>query len=367
MVKGEVLFMKGISFFLEKLQANEFIFWIGGLVGLLIIFIGQYGIKRIFKKNIENKRKQLFVNTIINWLSLFIIVIYFFTYFLKTPFIYKTLFVFGDSDISIILILSIIFSLVLAVKISRAVREFILPIVYEKYDLDIGVRASMNTFFNYLIVTLTVIISLSSLGFNLSSLTVFASILGVGIGFGLQNLMSNFISGLIILFERPIRVGDRIIVNNKIANVEEIKIRATIVRTRENERMIIPNSYFLEEKFINRSYSDKRLRISVKVQVAYASDVDLVEKILYKSVYELKNESWPNIVNEPRPRVFFEDFGESGLDFSVWFWINSQLDEREFRIPSDLRFKIIKKFSENKIDIPFPQRDINIRSENKGG
>lgn len=210
---------------------------------------------------------------------------------------------------------------------------------------------------------MTVIISLSSIGFDLSSLTVFGSVLGVGIGFGLRNIMSNFISGLIILFERPIEVGDRIIVDNKIADVEEIKIRATIVRTRANERMIIPNSYFLEEKFINRSYSDTRLRVTVEVQVAYGSDVELVEEILYQSVYELKKESWPNILDEPNPRIFFEKFGESGLNFSVWFWIDSQSDEREFRIPSDLRFKIIKKFEENSIKIPYPQRDIHIRTK----
>lgn len=353
-----------LTTFTEKFQNNGFSFWIGAMAGVVLILLVRLGLNSFLRKKFNQQKLGLFLHTIVNWASLFILIIYLFTYFSNTPILYKTLFVFGDTQITIILLLTIVFSIILAMKFSKAVREFILPIVYDRYSLNTGLRASMNTFFNYAIVSLSVIISLSSIGFNLDSLAVFASVLGVGIGFGLKNVMSNFISGLIILFERPIRVGDRIIIDNTIANIEEIKIRATIVRTRVNERMIIPNSYFLEEKFVNRSYVDERLRIPVRVEVAYGSDVVLVEKLLHECVYELKKEMWPNIVDEPDPRVFFEDFGESGLNFSVWFWIDSQQDEREFRIPSDLRFKIIKKFSENNISIPYPQRDLHIIKNN---
>ena len=352
--------MEELMNFVERFQNNGLVFWLGSILGFMVILLGRFGLRWILKRKIKHEKTQLFINTIINWLTLFISIIYFFTYFSEISYIYKTLFVFGDTQITIILILTILFSIILAVRLSRAVREFILPIFYEKYELDRGLRASINTFFNYLIVSMVVITSLSSIGFDLSGLTIFGSVLGVGIGFGLKNLMSNFISGLIILFERPIKVGDRVIIDDKIADVEEIKIRATIVRTRANERMVIPNSYFLEEKFINRSYSDRKLRIRVEVEVAYGSDVELVEKILYESVDELQKEHWPNIIHEANPRVFFENFGESGLTSSVWFWIDSQRDEKEFRIPSDLRFKIIKKFADNDIAIPFPQRDIHI-------
>lgn len=357
--------MEILAQFIDKIQNTGIFFWLGAIAGIGLIFIVRFGLRKFFKKKIKRERTRLFLNTIINWVTLFVLFTYLFTYFSKTSLLYKTLFVFGDTQITIILILTIVFSVILSVKFSKAIQEFILPVAYEKYDVDIGLRVSMNTFLSYFIVSLAVIISLSSIGFDLSSLTVFASVLGVGIGFGLQNVMSNFISGLIILFERPIRVGDRIVVDGKIANVEEIKIRATVVRTRVNERMIIPNSYFLEEKFVNRTYSGKNLRISVDVQVSYGSDVELVKETLYNSVYQLKEESWPNILQNPRPRVFFEEFGESGLDFSVWFWIDSQEDEREFRIPSDLRFKIVEKFEENNISIPFPQRDIHIKTDRK--
>lgn len=355
--------MNELTSFIEKIQGNGVTFWLGAITSILLILLIRFALQKILKQKFNKQKTQLFVDTIINWVTLFILVIYFFTYFSKSTFIYQTLFLFGDTRVSIFLILTLIFATFLAVKFSKAIQNFILPVIYERYEFDYGLRASVSTFTNYFIITITVLIALSSIGFDLSSLTIFASVLGVGIGFGLKNVMSNFISGLIILFERPIKVGDRVIIEGQIADVEEIKIRATVVRTRANERLIIPNSYFLEQKFVNRSYVDKRLRVSVNVDVAYGSDVELVEQLLFDSVHELRKEKWPNIVDTPKPRVFFENFGDSGLAFSVWFWINSQTDEREFRIPSDLRFKITKKFAENNVEIPFPQQDVHIITE----
>ncbi|WP_423190321.1 mechanosensitive ion channel family protein [Alkalibacterium sp. f15] len=357
--------MEQLNNFFDFLRNNEISFWLGAIVGFILIFVIRASLHSVLKKVVDQIKTRLFLETIVNWFTVFILVIYFFTYFSETSFIYQTLFVFGNTEITIFLIIAVLFAIILAVKFSKAIREYILPTVYDKYGLDRGLRASMNTFSHYLIITMAVLISLSSIGFNLTSLTVFASVLGVGIGFGLQNVMSNFISGLIILFERPIRVGDRIIIDGTIADVEEIKIRATVVRTRVNERMIIPNSYFLEEKFVNRSYTDTRLRIPVEVGVSYGSNVELVQRLLHEAVYELREESWPNILESPTPRVFFEGFGESALKFTVWFWIDSQSDEREFIIPSDLRFKLFKKFAENNIEIPFPQRDIHVISNKK--
>lgn len=347
---------------IETADYSGISFWIWAIVGFCLILLIRFGINEGLKRLVSNERTRLFLTTILNWLTFFAVIIYLFTYFSRTSFIYQTLFIFGDTDITIFLVLTIIFSLILAVKVSNAIRSYILPTVYDKYGLDRGVQASMNTFFHYSIITIAILIAFSSIGFDLTSFTVFASVLGVGIGFGLQNVMSNFISGLIILFERPIKVGDRIIIDGTIADVEEIKLRATVVRTRVHERMIIPNSYFLEEKFVNRSYADTRLRIAVGVGVSYGSDVMLVKRLLKEAVIELREESWPNILSDPEPRVFFEEFGESSLDFTVWFWIDTQSEEREFRIPSDLRFKIFEKFDQHDISIPFPQRDIHVKS-----
>lgn len=357
--------MADITAFIEKMQENNLIFWLGAIAGVLLILLIRFALQTIFKRRVKKEKTRLFLDTILNWFTLFVLVIYFFTYFSESSFIYETLFVLGDTRVTIFLILTLAFAILLAVKFSKAIQDFILPVIYNRYEFDTGLRVSINTFTRYFIITITVLIALSSIGFDLSSLTVFASVLGVGIGFGLKNVMSNFISGLIILFERPIKVGDRVIIEGQIADIEEVKIRATVVRTRANERLIIPNSYFLEEKFINRSYVDKQLRVSVGVDVAYGSDVALVKELLFEAVFELKDDAWPNILDTPKPRVFFEDFGDSGLAFSVWFWINSQTDEREFRIPSDLRFKIVEKFADHQVEIPFPQRDVHVITEDE--
>lgn len=352
--------MKELKQFIVNIQENPLTYWLGAILGALLILVLRTLLTSLINKRLEGEKRKHFLTTIINWLTAFLMLIYLMTYLSKSSLIYETLFVFGDTRITIFLILTIAFAIILALKFSKAIQEFLLPIIYERYEVDLGLRASINTFTKYFIITMTVLIALSSIGFDLTSLTVFASVLGVGIGFGLKNVMSNFISGLIILFERPIKVGDRVIIDGTIADVEEIKIRATVVRTRKNERLIIPNAYFLEEKFINRSFVNKELRVSVDIDVAYGSDVELVEKLLLESVQELKVEKWPNILDDPKPRVFFENFGDSGLAFSLWFWINSQADEREFRIPSDLRFRMVKKFDENGIEIPFPQQDVHI-------
>lgn len=334
-------------------------FWLGAVGGLVVIFIVRMLLQLVGNRAMKTDRGEQLWRTIVNWITAFVVSIYLFTYLTESGWLFQTLFVLGNTNITAFLIVVVLFAAILAVKFSNAVKEYILPRVYDKYQLDRGTQATLNTLFQYIVVTVAVLFALSSLGFRLTSLTVFASVLGVGIGFGLQNIMNNFISGLIILFERPMSVGDRIIIDDTIADVEEIKMRATVVRTRANERIIIPNSYFLEEKFINRSYTDTRLRIQVEVGVSYNSDVDVVQELIKESVYELKAEKWDNIILDPAPRVFFEDFGDSSLDFKVWFWINDQRDEREFRIPSDLRFKIFNKFADNNIEIPFPQRDVH--------
>ena len=355
--------MNNFKQLITNIQDNPLTYWLGAILGSVLILILRAVLVRFVNKRLDGRKRKDFLNSIINWLAAFALIVYLMTYLSKSSLIYQTLFVFGDTRITIFLILTIVFAIILAIKFTNAVQEFLLPVLYERYEVDLGLRASINTFTKYFIITLTVLIALSSIGFDLTSLTVFASVLGVGLGFGLKNVMSNFISGLIILFERPIKVGDRIIIDEMIADVEEIKIRATIVRTRKNERLIIPNAYFLEEKFINRSFLNKELRVSVNVDVAYGSDVELVENLLLESVYELRAEKWPNILDDPKPRIFFENFGDSGLAFSVWFWINSQTDEREFQIPSDLRFRIVKKFEEHEIEIPFPQHDIHLISQ----
>lgn len=352
--------MQEIKELFTQIQDNPLFYGLGAIVSVFLILALRYLVLHYIQKATNKKKTAIFFKTIVNWITAFTLIVYLISYFQQSSLLYKTLFTFGETNITLFLLLTLTFASVLAFKLSKMIQDYILPIFYERYEVDIGSQASINTFSKYFIITITILIILSSIGFDLTSLTVLASVLGVGIGFGLKNVMSNFISGLIILFERPIKVSDRVIVDGTIATVEEIKIRATIVRTRKNERLIIPNAYFLENQFTNRSFDSKKLRVSINVGVSYDSDVELVEKLLIESVQELKEEKWPDILDEPKARVFFEEFADSSLNFSLWFWINSQTDEREFLIPSDLRFKIMKKFREENVEIPFPQRDLHL-------
>lgn len=208
---------------------------------------------------------------------------------------------------------------------------------------------------HYIIVVLALLIGIMNLGINLSALTVFASVLGVGIGFGLQNITSNFFSGIIILFERPYKKGDTVKVNDILCEVEEIKMRATIVRTFDNERIIIPNSHFIENAIINWSYGDEKMRVVVPIGVAYGTDVELMRKLLIQAAYEQEH-----MMKEPEPDVHFLEYGDSSLNFRVILWVPSP--SFRFITLSNMNFRINELFNEYKIEIPFPQRDLHLRS-----
>ena len=333
--------------------------WLLIIIGFFIICIFYIFIRQILKHILKEEKSKAIVFAVVNWLTLFILILYTVNYFSESSWLFEPFFSSGNFSISVFLLAVAIFIITLAIRISTLSKMYILPSIYDKYNLEKSIRFTFNSVFQYLVLLIAIISALSTLGIQLSSLTVFASVLGVGIGFGMQNIASNFISGLIILFERPIKVGDRVIVDDIIGDIDEIKMRATIVKTLNNERIIIPNSFFLEEKVINRSYSDTRLRLVIPIGVSYESNVEKVQDLLLHSVTDV-GQNWPAILKTPKPSVHFVNFGDSSLDFKLFVWINNPMDE--FRIKSDLHFMILKKFREHNIEIPFPQRDIHMRS-----
>jgi small-conductance mechanosensitive channel len=177
----------------------------------------------------------------------------------------------------------------------------------------------------------------------------------VGIGFGLQNITQNFISGIIILIERPIKVGDLIHVGNSSGRVIDIRVRSTIIQSADDVTIIVPNSKLLAEEVINDSFSGHRIRKHVSVGVAYGSDIEKVTALLCEAVA-----GHPKVLDDPPANALFTNFGDSSLDFDLRFWC-SDLNEMD-KTASDIRTKIERLFRENKIEIPFPQRDLNIRS-----
>jgi small-conductance mechanosensitive channel len=176
------------------------------------------------------------------------------------------------------------------------------------------------------------------------------------VGFGLQNIAGNFISGLIILFERPIKLGDRIEVGAVEGDVVRIGSRSTTVVTNDNIAIIIPNSKFITENVVNWSHTGENVRFRIPVSVAYGSDVRRVEKVLLEVAAEN-----PDVLREPAPAVRFAEFGDSGLAFELRAWTTALLHRRG-KLVSDLNFAIYDKFKQHGIEIPFPQRDLHIRS-----
>lgn len=193
------------------------------------------------------------------------------------------------------------------------------------------------------------LVALQTLGIDLTSLNVLAGALGVGIGFGLQNVANNFISGLIIMFQRPIKVGDRIEVGEVNGKVIKISSRSTTVVTNDNISIIVPNADFISKNVVNWSYGDPKIRFRIPVGVSYDSDIDKVEKILLKVAEE--NEG---VLDDPKPSVRLLSFGDSALKFELHCWSEALLHRRAVLF-SDLNFAILRSFREEGVQIPFPQ------------
>jgi small-conductance mechanosensitive channel len=280
--------------------------------------------------------------------------------FFKSAFYYIRfpLFEVSGSKISIISVILCVCFFIFSVKMSKVAEKMMLNLLADQ-ELDSGVKGSISRFTKYLVMLIGSLIALDTVGISLKSLAALGAVLMVGIGFGLQNITQNFISGLIILLERPIKVGDLVDVKGISGKVIDIGARSTLVHTRDDVAIIVPNSQFISEQVTNESFTGSRARHHLPIGVAYGADVELVEKIL-KEVAEAHSK----VLKDPTPNVLFVEFGSSSLDFDLMVWVEDLWKFEE--ILSDLRFAIVKKFNEHNIEIPFPQRDLHLRSIEKG-
>lgn len=263
------------------------------------------------------------------------------------------LFRIGGTPVTIASLISFFVFLALAFLASKLLQRA-LGRVYRRRKIDEGVQYALNRLLHYAVVALGGFLALDNLGISITGLAALGAILGVGIGFGLQNIAQNFVSGLILLLERPVKKGDFVEVGDTRGTVREIRARATIVTTLDNVDILVPNGQFITEPVINSTYEDRRVRIAVKVGVAYGSDTTLVREVLERVAAE-----HPGVLDEPHPLVRFDDFGESSLDFTLLVWLNSPRTEPI--VASDLRFAIDRAFREAGVEIPFPQRDLHLR------
>ena len=246
--------------------------------------------------------------------------------------------------------LVVIGTLVLSALLGRALRR-----VLARRGLSPGAQFASVRIVRYLLNLVGVVVAIDSIGLNLSAVLAASTVLLVGIGFGLQNIAQNFVSGLIVLFEQPIRPGDFIRVGDAYGVVTDIGLRATRVVTRDQVTIIVPNSQLVNTQVINHSIPTSNLRVAISVGAAYGSDAELVRKILLDVP-----EGHPKVLSDPSPEVRFEGFGDSSLDFSLLVWIADPGEDR--RVSSDLRFEIERRFRSAGIEIPFPQRDVHVRS-----
>lgn len=222
--------------------------------------------------------------------------------------------------------------------------------------IDKGIGYSVYTILKYIIWVIAISLVLDSIGVKITILIAGSAALLVGIGFGLQQFFKDLLSGVLLLFERSLKVGDVVQLEEIVGRVKEIGLRTSKIITRDNITVIIPNSKFVEDNVINWSAIDVLTRFHVEVGVAYGSDVKLVEKVLLDCA-----KAYKDIASDPTPFVRFNDFGESSLDFQLFFWTHNSFWVEN--IKSDLRFAIDKAFREHKIQIPFPQRDVHIKQK----
>lgn len=268
-----------------------------------------------------------------------------------------TIFTLGDSQISLGTILYFIIGFIILSFLSKRFRNLLVNKVLLKANFERGARNSIGLIARVLFMFIGSIVIIQTAGIDMSSLSLLAGALGVGIGFGLQNITDNFISGIIILFEKPIKVGDRIVVGDTEGDVINISVRATTILTNENVSIIVPNSEFISSRVINWSHNDRNIRFDIPVGVSYNEDPAVIKKILLE-VADI-NES---VLKKPEPFVFFDEFGDSSLNFTLAVWTSKYTDKPR-KLKTALYFEIFEKFKEKGIEIPFPQRDVHIKSQ----
>ncbi|MBD3220776.1 mechanosensitive ion channel, partial [bacterium] len=260
-----------------------------------------------------------------------------------------------DISVSLADILAFVAVVWLSFGLSRWLRALLEDEFLPRFRMPRGVPNTISRLTHYAVLLIGFLFAVNLAGLDLNRFTLLVGAFGVGIGFGLQNVVNNFISGLILLFERPVQVSDRVQVGSMLGFIEHIGIRASVIRTFEGAEVIVPNGQLISDVVTNWTLSDRMRRIDIEVGVAYGTDPDLVLGVLRRVADE-----HPDVLAEPEPYVLFMAFGESSLDFSLRAWTADY--EQFLRIGSELRVGIARALKDAGIEIPFPQRDLHLRT-----
>ncbi|WP_026950426.1 mechanosensitive ion channel family protein [Algoriphagus mannitolivorans] len=268
----------------------------------------------------------------------------------------QNIFTLGESKLTVGLILTLAVSFTLLFVISEWIRKILVKKILMKRQVEVGTRESIGTIVKYIIILAGIFSILQTNGIDLSAFGVLAGAIGVGIGFGLQNITNNFISGLIILLEQPIKVGDRIEVGEVNGDVIKISGRSTTILTNDNISIIVPNSQFIDSQVINWSHNEHRVRFNFPVGVSYKEDPQKVKRILLEV-----SEANSGVLKFPEPDVLFDSYGDNSINFNLRVWTTEYVNKPKV-LKSQLYYEIFKRFGEENVEIPFPQRDLHLKS-----
>ena len=263
---------------------------------------------------------------------------------------------FGPDTVTIGGILILVFLFASVIIVERILQRLLIRRFLSKTRLQPSLQFGLSRIIGYTLIAIGFYVAFQAVGLDLSSLAIVAASVGVGVGFGLQNIINNFVSGIIILAERPISIGDRIDVAGVAGRVTKIQLRSTTVVTNDNITMIVPNADFISNTVTNWSHGDPKVRIRVPIGVAYGSDLKLLQRLLLEAA-----EEHPKALRDPSPVVLFTEFGDSSLNFELGVW-TQEMTATPIHFTSQMNFIIEKKLRENDIEIPFPQRDLHVRS-----
>ena len=267
-----------------------------------------------------------------------------------------TLFRIGDTSVTTASLAVSLLLLVGSYLLARLVRRLVTHRLLARTHLSRGLRSVLGRFSGYLVFFFGAAIALQTLGIRATTLTAFGAAVGVGVGLGLQDIVKNFVAGLILLIERPFRVGDRIEVGDVAAEVVEIRPRATILRTNDDVHLVVPNAKLTESTIVNRSFDGPLSRYGVPVGVSYDTDPREVERALLEAASLCEG-----VLADPPPVVRFKSFGDSALNFELQCW-TEKMTSRPGAFSSALHFRIHDTLTRRGIEFPYPQRDIHIRT-----
>jgi len=262
----------------------------------------------------------------------------------------------GDIPITPVFLIKTFVFFFLLRMVSQVTRRLMEERVLVRTSLHPGQQYAFAQIAAYVVFLFGLLIGLQWAGVNMSSLVILGGAVGIGVGFGLQNIANNFVSGIILLMERPIQVGDRVEVGGTNGDVVKIAARATWIRTNDNVVMIIPNSEFINTHVTNWTANDRQVRFPIPVGVSYGSDPEQVRDVLLEAA-----ERHPDVLTAPPPEVIFTGFGDSSLDFELRVWTITRVQWPRI-LRSEIYFMIFKAFKEHGIEIPFPQRDLHVKS-----